>query len=132
MYLVLNNFYSVDQWLFETNSWYEREVLIHSPCHREVHKAMHGEKWVCTGCYEEPPEAIHDVIRLGNPYKGWMDEVPLVKYPQQSGVSFYLGGIIHPSSFYGGTVNIGSDFYLFDFNHAFGHVLDQDIQGSGI
>ncbi len=104
---MMDHFYTVDQWEFEDDTYWDRKVLIHVPCDESaVNKARYSDTWICSGCFQEPPEAIQDVIRLGKPYKGWDDPSPVdwtnigsnFYLTPATGLGFYMPMTVNASS----------------------------------
>jgi len=109
-----SHFYTIDQWeLRDRRRLYDelgQKECWHCPCNEPVYKAKKGIRWVCMGCFTEPPIEIMDVIWLADAYKGWDDSMP------NNGASFR--GIKFPSalnSFYmsysGSATESSTDFY---------------------
>ncbi len=71
---MVEHFYTVDQWEIQDRQE-QGKIIVHTPCGWEVEQASIGDKWVCTGCYEEIPEAIGDLIILGDLYKPHWDPI---------------------------------------------------------
>ncbi len=74
-----SHFYTVDQWdLRDVDLYWQgvsRKQMMHKPCNQVVNKATTGTRWVCIGCYTEPPDEILDVMLLADVWKGWDDPV---------------------------------------------------------
>ncbi len=107
-----SHFYTVDQWeLRDMEGIYNHtddKQMWHNPCEHVVVKATTGVRWVCAGCYTEPPEEIMDVIFLSDAYKGWKDPEP---YTNSSwGGNFYFS----PASM-GRTITISTDTFYCDW-----------------
>lgn len=97
---MVDHFYAVDQWDVEDRGQ-GGKVIVHVPCGWDVEQATFGDKWVCTGCFEEIPEAIGDLIILGNLYKPHWDPIT---YPGPLNPFAFYANInwpsINPSLFY--------------------------------